>query len=662
MYVLTNYWAALVIGALLLYFALDFLLKFVRKAKRLGSELEVALASIPEVTREQRGGVTDLNQIAEQVMTSDRLAHLWGEYTKTLHPQRERDNFGQAQVVRWRATCLAGTFFTQEAVVDTPLRVEYYKHLPSILTGIGIIGTFSGLILGLLHFDVSSDPSLAEAGLRELLSAVGHAFIVSGTAIALAMLFTGIEKKLISARYAQVERLQQAIDKLFSTGAEEEYLERIVQAAETSATQALQIKDSLVADLKQVLSEITTLQVDASARHSSMISTDVGRVIAESLGAPIERISHAVERVGASQGDAVNRLLVDVLSSFTSQVRDMFGGQMFGLSELLQKSANAMESTANKFEQLAANMENAGRSAADAMSERLLSAVNAMEARQQLLNRQMGEFVEQIRSIVISSQTESSTKLQEVLEQLGGQVIAVASQLRSQVDSAAAAQNVQTDRMVRETGAALSSMSGQVEQLIAQSLEVNRSLQSSVQSLSSATSDSISRMNSGAEMLYVASSDFAKAGQGVSEAIKLAAPTTERLHDAAQALLSASNTTQQVTSEYARSRDSFSLIVSDLKTTIEVAKREASLTIELVATIRAASEQLQAAEKQAESYLAGVTEVLAKAHGAFAENIERTLRSGNAQFHKELSEAMSLLSGGIQDLGDLLEKVPSRSN
>jgi hypothetical protein len=307
-------------------------------------------------------------------------------------------------------------------------------------------------------------------------------------------------------------------------------------------------------------------------------------------------------------------------------------------------------------------MENAGRTAADAMSERLLSAVNAMEARQQLLNRQMGEFVEQIRSIVISSQTESSTKLQEVLEQLGGQVIAVASQLRLQVDSAAAAQNVQTDRMVRETGAALSSMSGQVEQLIAQSLEVNRSLQSSVQSLSSATSDSISRMNSGAEMLYVASSDFAKAGQGVTEAIKLTAPTTERLHDAAQALLNASNTTQQVTSEYARSRDSFSLIVSDLKTTIEVAKREASLTIELVATIRAASEQLQAAEKQAESYLAGVTEVLAKAHGSFAENIERTLRSGNAQFHKELSDAMSLLSGGIQDLGDLLEKVPSRSN
>lgn len=662
MQILNNYWAALVIGALLLYLTLDFLLKFVRKARALGSHLESALAAISEITSDGPGGITDLNQIAERAMTSGRLAYLWGEYVKTLHPQKDHDGSGQLHVVRWRATCLAGTFFTQEAVVDTPLRVEYYKHLPSILTGIGIIGTFSGLILGLLHFDVSSDPSLAEAGLRDLLSAVGHAFIVSGTAIALAMLFTAIDKRLISSRYTQVEKLQQAIDKLFSTGAEEEYLERIVRAAETSATQALQIKDSLVADLKQVLSEITNLQVEASARHSTMISTEVGRVISDSLGAPIERISHAVERVGASQGDAVNRLLVDVLASFTTQVRDMFGGQMFGLSELLQKSATAMESTAVKFEALASNMEIAGKTAADAMSERLLAAVNAMEARQQMLNHQMGEFVEQIRTIVLNSQTESGAKIQELLAQMGDQVLSVAAQLRSQVDATTSAQTEQTDRMTRETGLAINSMSEQVEQLIAQSLEVSTALQSSVQALSSATSDSILKMNSGAEMLYIASSDFAKAGQGVTEVIKLTAPTTEKINAAAQALLSASNVTQQVTSEYGKSRDSFSLIVSELRTTIEAAKREASVTIDLVAAIRSASEQLQIAEKQAESYLAGVTEVLAKAHESFAENVERTLRTGNAQFHKELSEAMSLLSGGIQDLGDLLESVPSRSN
>ena len=34
-------------------------------------------------------------------------------------------------------------------MVDAPLRTEFYKHLPGILTGLGIIGTFSGLIIGL---------------------------------------------------------------------------------------------------------------------------------------------------------------------------------------------------------------------------------------------------------------------------------------------------------------------------------------------------------------------------------------------------------------------------------------------------------------------------------------------------------------------------------
>jgi hypothetical protein len=658
--ILTNYWLAIIIGLILLYLAGDFLWKFVRGAIALGRDLDRAITAVTEIQTSQKGGISDLQNIANEVMTTDRLGHIWGEYTKTLHPQKEPDSLGQSRVIRWRATALADSFFTEQALVDSPLRAEYYKHLPGILTGVGIIGTFSGLILGLLHFNVSSDPALAEEGLSRLLNAVGHAFIVSGTAIAFAMLFTVIEKRLISARYRQVEKLQQGIDKLFATGAEEEYLERLVKASETSATQALQIKDALVADLKQVLSEITQLQVEASARHSSMISTDVGKVISESLGGPMERISQAVDRVGASQGDAVSKLLVDVLASFSGQIREMFGGQMSGLSDVLQQSAQAMQSTAAKFEQLAANMELAGKSAADAMSERLVAAVAAMEARQQLLNHQMGEFVDQIRALVAQSQTETSLKLQETLTQLGDQVLSVVGQLQSQVESTASVQQEHTSRLARETGAAVGAISSQVEQLIAQSLEVSGSLQASVRALSSATTDSIAKMNSGAEMLYIASSDFAKAGETVTESIELFGPAVEKIHAVSQSLLTASNTTQQVTAEYANARDSFALIVSDLKGTIENAKREAGLTSELVASLRIAAEQLNQAERQAQEYLAGISEVLGKAHQAFADSIEKTLRAGNAQFHKELSEAVSLLSGGIQDLGDLLENLPSK--
>ena len=120
-----------------------------------------------------------------------RLARIWAEYAETLHPQA---GTGDERTTRWRATTLAETFFTEQALVDSPLKTEFYKHLPGILTGLGIIGTFTGLIIGLIHFDVSLDPTQAQSQLRNLINSVGHAFFVSAVAISLAMLFTWIEK------------------------------------------------------------------------------------------------------------------------------------------------------------------------------------------------------------------------------------------------------------------------------------------------------------------------------------------------------------------------------------------------------------------------------------------------------------------------------------
>jgi hypothetical protein len=645
--------------AALCYLALDFARRFVLRAVRLSSQLETCINAINEFGRSDQANITDLGRIAEAAMTTDSLDHLWREYSKTLHPQRQPDELGRNRVVRWRATTLAETFFTEQALVDSPLGTDYFKHLPGLLTGIGIIGTFGGLIKGLRQFNVSADPADAERHLSELLAAVGHAFWVSASAIFLAMAFTFIEKLIVTGLYRKVERLQQSINRLFAAGAGDEYLERMVKAVETSATQAVQIKDSLVGELKQILSEVTAQQVEASARHSNMISTDVGRTLAESLGPPMERISHAVEKVGANQGEAVSKLLVDVLANFSGQMREMFGGQMAGIGQMLHTANEAMLATANRFDQLAANMDSAGKSAADAMSERLTDAVASMEARQQMLNYQMGQFVEQIRALVTQSQTEASQKLQETLATLGEQVASVVARLHSQVESTANRQDEHVSRFSRETSSAIGSISKEVEQLISQSMQTNQSLQASVAQLSASTNDSITKMNSGAEMLYVASTDFAKASHGVIDSIRLSNDAVGKIQEVSRSLTAASNTTQQVSAEYARSRDVFAVMVGDLKLTVENAKREAAMTTEVLANLRVASEQLGKAERQAEQYLAGISEVLANAHQAFADNVQKTLRSGNADFHSHLKEAVDLLSGGISDLGEFLEKVPS---
>lgn len=758
---LFEYWHIAIVAALLLIISIDFFARFVFPALRLASELDSAIVAMKGIRSRVDGDVVELGEIERKAMSGPALSHLWGEYAKTLHPQREDGEKGQSRIICWRATSMADTFFTEQAVVDTRLKTEYYKHLPGILTGLGIIGTFTGLIIGLGRFKMpeiigkdgkgSIDASQMMKPLDSLIESVGHAFYVSAAAIALAMLFTYIEKSLVAARYRQVELLRELVDSMFKGGAGEEYLERLVAAAETSATQAAHIKTVLVAELKEILTTLATQQIAAQAQHTGQMSADVGKAISESLRPPMDAISKAVEGVSANQGEAVNKMLTDVLATFSAQMRDMFGGQMQGMSDLLRETNESMRSTALQFEQLAANMGAAGTNTVDAMGEKLAKALDGMETRQQAMNTQMAAFVDQLRGTIGQSQSESSLKLQEVLTSVGDQVSAVVDELRRQSEAAAESQgqrqerfdsatgvainamaeklgnaldamevrqqamNVQMSAFVEQlrvmagesqsessrklqetlasvgdqvagvvaelrrqaeasaesqgqrqerfesaTGAAIGSLSQQMERLLAQSVETNRSLQDTVAKLAAATDDAIAGMNSGAETLFVAASDFAKAGQGVSDTMKASTAAVEAIKGASGQLTLATDGARGLFADYGKTRDTFALMVTELKQTIDNAKREASMTSEIIGRIEAAAAQLGTAQKQSEEYLRGVSEVLVKAHDSFAENIERTLREGNRQFQGELSSAVQLLSGAIKNLGDVIDDFSPR--
>ena len=695
---LTDYWHLFIVGSLLLGLLATFIWRFWIPALSLAKELSQAAEALMAIQSRHKAHLIQpdamLEQIRSEAMSGPILKDLWGEYEKTLHKtRREGDGVGETRIVGLRATALAETFFTEQAVVDTPLKTEFIKHLPGIATGLGIIGTFGGLISGLRGFDVKYDvknPQKATNQLSHLVESVGHAFYVSAAAIILAMVFTSIEKWLVTARYRQVEDIRELIDSLFEVGAGEEYLKRLVAAAESSNTQAEQMKDTLVGDikvglqdlvkdLKEILNDIATKQIASQTQQSVQLPKDVGKAVAESLSGPLGalsgdvsraiseslsgpmgKISDAVQGTSTKQGEAVNRMLTDVLASFSGQMRDIFGGQMEGLSDLLKQTSESMHKTSIQFDQLATNINAAGTGTVEAMGERLNKALEAMEARQQVMNTQMGTFVEQIRSLVSESQSESSRKLQQVLGAVGEQVAGVVAQLREQAEASAEAQGDRQERFEKSTGQVVGALSTQMEQLLRQAMETNRALQSTVASLAAATEKSISGMNSGAEMLAVASSDFAKAGQGVAETMKASSATVETIRAAAAQLTLATTGTKGILEDYGRTRSTFALMVSELNATIENAKRDASMTSELVGRIEAATEQLSRAQRQSEDYLKGVNEVLIEVHKSFAQKLENMLREGNRQFQGELSSAVQLLSGAIKSLGDVVDDIPSK--
>lgn len=188
----------------------------------------------------------DLAAVERLIEHDADMARLWAEYNQALEVLGRLETGSQSVARAWQATSPAEHFFGEQLVVDSPLRADFFRHVPGILTGVGIIGTFVGLILGLLQFDVR-DPEQVQAQLSLLVQTVGQAFQVSAVAIALAMVFTWVEKSLLSARYRQTEQLQHLLDGLFWPRGGTEQIERLTQAAEMQT--ALSFK--LLAELRQ---------------------------------------------------------------------------------------------------------------------------------------------------------------------------------------------------------------------------------------------------------------------------------------------------------------------------------------------------------------------------------------------------------------------------
>lgn len=709
------------VGALLAIAVAFFFIQFLLPGWRVGRELRDARQQLERL--KATGPVLDLDRVRDEAMVSEALRHCWDEYRDTLHGQKQANGMGVMEVSRWRATSMANAFFTDQGLIEAPLRTEFYKHLPGILTGLGIIGTFSGLIVGLQAFG-QVDLGAADAardGLRALLETVGSAFKVSGVAIFLAMLITTFEKQVVNRRYTEREELASLVDSLFDTGAGEEYLQRLVEASETSATQAMQMKESLVTDLKQVLSELTQQQIATMTATSQQLGQSITTSLTEGLADPLTRISRAVQQVGNSQGEAVNKLLTDVLGNFTEQMHSMFGSQMRGMSEMLVQTASTIQNASQRFDQLAGQIQQAGTGAADAMAWRMEDTLQQMQARQTEANDQMRLFIDQLKDSVAKGQSESAELTMGMMRELSESTSALVLGLRNQAHAAEQAHSQQqaatserlnsfldqmqasaarsqsesaeaTQRMLGQLGDSASGMvqalqaqtqkaqeehanlqseltaksselmeqqSAQIARLADAVQQASVSMQSAVERLQTGAQATIDSMGHGAEKLYGASSRLGDNLDRMKTNSDGLNDMADKLTGSATTLGAALTVTQQVLGDQRLVRDALASLVGDLRETVELAKREASMSSGLVDSLQAASQRLTEAQRTTETYLQGVTDVLGEAHGAFAQQMMATMREGNKAFHEELAHATGLLKGAIQDLGDVLDNLPS---
>lgn len=644
----------LIIGGVLAFVLLLFVTLFLVPALYQSWKLRSFTKRLEQADR------TDLDALSEMFDRDDILGHLWKEFRDTLHEQKDLDSSGTYRTTAIRQTVPAETYFSEQILVHSPLRTEFFKHLPGILTGIGIIGTFTGLIIGLKAFKVSVEPDVVRDSLNALLQGVYQAFLVSAAAITLAMIITAIEKWLVSGLYKRVERLCLALDTRFDSGAGEEYLSRLVQASESSAKEAKQLKQSLVNDLKQILETVAERQIQAQNATTVGIAKEIVAGLSESLREPLSEIGAAVKHVSGNQSEAVNKLLTDTMAAMTAQIRDLFSGQVEGIKGLQQQTIDSLGIAVGRLEQLVGDISDRGKQTTDAMSEQLVSTLASMDERQRAMNEQTQALVDTMRSQVAQSQQEATKGMQQALDQMGAAVGDIAKTLQANIEGASARDDQRTRQLTEHTTAATNSAAVITKELIRHTAEAVSTMRQAVESMRTGTADTVTKMNLGAADMLKAAGEMSRAGSTTSTALDRAATLAEQLSASSAALTGSSSMLNRVIDDYKATRETLAAMIEQLKMTVDSAKREASLTADILQRIEGAARSLRDAQGEADKYLQGVTDVLANAHQQFGTQIISTLNNVNGEFHKHLVTGTKALGGAIDELAQTLDRVGAK--
>jgi hypothetical protein len=321
-------------------------------------------------------------QDADAVMASG--LPLFRELQHHLVEFASRDGTGR---VTKRRTVDAAEVFRESALGPAFSSSRLILAIPSILTGWGVLGTFTGLQLGIGSLDFND----LDASIKPLINSCAVAFSSSVWGVGLSLAISGIEKACEGWTLGKVHKIQVQVDALFPRYVPEEALAEMGLASRGTedllkglavaiGAEMQQAIGRLGAEIKDAVSNATAeghgpLMAQSAELLSSALTTELGRLkeqignmsdqfserfngASDELMKSVQNFQPTVEALSGAVGD-VQRTVVDAVAKLNSHEAVM--GEMAGAAVNIRQAAESFGSMNETLSLSAARNEEASK-------------------------------------------------------------------------------------------------------------------------------------------------------------------------------------------------------------------------------------------------------------------------------------------------------------
>lgn len=363
----------------------------------------------------------------------------WREFDETL--VASTDGGGRL----WN-TQSAETFFGSQELAPEVLHNRILGATPSILTALGVLGTFAGLAHGLRNMDVTSQASMDDlmSGLDVLIAGAGAAFVSSLWGVFFSVFLT-ITHRIVEQRIdSKIDALQRAIDGLFENHSPEESLLHIQQDTNESVKAINAMGEKIGNKLQEVMGQnYAQAAVQSSEVFEVLVEkfTEEFRAMGSNLAARLENATTELSTTLNGVAEATARQ-VELLDEHLPRVvtnLDHAAGRIQEVSDGLGPAAEKLRATADIFDRSAGALGDAvadGVERLDDLGDRTASAVTTVA--------RVGEQLESLSATTLTAA--------ELIGEAAGQVNGGFTELQNRLKALTTSVNEWLNDYEREVG------------------------------------------------------------------------------------------------------------------------------------------------------------------------------------------------------------------
>lgn len=590
--------------------------------------------------------------LSQEMENSDLIKGIWRKYQRTLISIPGKDGLEKYSTVE------SESYFSVAAFTEG-MKGGLWSGLAGTFTGIGILGTFIGLTIGLAGVDTSSTGALSSS-ISGLLGGMSTAFVTSIFGIVSAIVF-GVWHSQNMKRFGDaVSRFTDALDQVFIRKSVEEILleelaeSRAQRAAmeQLSTDMAISICDHLPDVLDQLAEKmdsamkgnLDTMLAGLSERQDKQteqlmqISSNTSSLASGGFDQLGDVLKKGVGQGAEELGNSLKNLSSDI-ASLAEGIRDILDRSTKASSEANQKTLDALNEAISKMNETMEGMANKQKEETDKNIQRMTALMEEMKTTMKDIFDEMAASVKEQRTEIGKIAKDSADQTKENLGAINASVKELMAEIADQMQQ-------------------MQSMMDMHEKHMQETLDQMRQAVSSSGNVVNAAGKTVEAAGKTAKV-------FVEAADDVSMKLKTAAEPLQKAAEPLQLAAASLDNGVQVLAQSMTKQQAESKSIADSMQKISSDYKDSSLYVKNVL------EETKKSWKAYEDRFNGVSGEMDKAFNQLTKGMQDYNRVTNdglmtklTKFDEVMSNAISRLAGvteevndNIADLTDAIKKM-----